>query len=124
MQDLHVGDLLSTGTPAGCALERAVAGQQRVAALLPEAAKWKMFMNVQAGRTQYLKAGDVVEGSIATPTARSISACSAIASSMRLSRCVHRPRGRRRLLLALARALGFDLAGANALWRRRSRPWT
>jgi 2,4-didehydro-3-deoxy-L-rhamnonate hydrolase len=66
VQDLHVGDLLSTGTPAGCALSVPSPGRQRIAALLPEAAKWKMFMKIQAGREQYLKSGDVVEARIAT----------------------------------------------------------
>ena len=64
VQDLFVGDLLATGTPSGCALSVPSPGKMRVAELLPEAAKWKMFMNVQAGRTQYLKAGDIVEASI------------------------------------------------------------
>jgi len=39
VQDLHVGDLLSTGTPSGCALSVPSPGRQRIAALLPEAAK-------------------------------------------------------------------------------------
>jgi len=67
VQDLHAGDLLSTGTPAGCALSVPSPGRQRIAALVPEAAKWKMFMKIQAGREQYLKGGDVVESRIATP---------------------------------------------------------
>ncbi len=67
VQDLHVGDLLSTGTPSGCALRVPSPRRQRIAALLPEAAKWKMFMKIQAGREQYLKGGDVVESRIATP---------------------------------------------------------
>ncbi len=67
VQDLHVGDLLSTGTPAGCALSVPSPGRQRIAALLPDAAKWKMFMKIQASREQYLKGGDVVESRIATP---------------------------------------------------------
>jgi 2,4-didehydro-3-deoxy-L-rhamnonate hydrolase len=66
VQDLHIGDLLSTGTPSGCALSVPSPARQRIAALLPEAAKWKMFMTIQAGREQYLKAGDVVESRIAT----------------------------------------------------------
>ena len=66
VQDLHVGDLLSTGTPSGCALSVPSPGRQRIAALLPEAAKWKMFMRIQASREQYLKGGDVVESRIAT----------------------------------------------------------
>src|SRR5208337_1306877 len=35
VQDLHVGDLLSTGTPSGCALSVPSPGRQRIAALLP-----------------------------------------------------------------------------------------
>jgi 2,4-diketo-3-deoxy-L-fuconate hydrolase len=67
VQNLHVGDLLSTGTPSGCALSIPSPARQRIAALLPEAAKWKMFMTIQAGREQYLKGGDVVEARIASP---------------------------------------------------------
>ncbi len=66
VQDLYAGDLLSTGTPAGCALSVPSPAKQRIAALLPEATKWKAFMKVQAGRSQYLKAGDVVESRVAT----------------------------------------------------------
>ena len=64
VQDLFVGDLLATGTPSGCALRVPSPAKMRVAALLTEAAKWKMFMHVQASRTQYLKVGDIVEASI------------------------------------------------------------
>src|SRR5271165_1936971 len=35
VQDLHVGDLLSTGTPSGCALSVPSPARQRIAALLP-----------------------------------------------------------------------------------------
>ena len=70
VQDLHMGDLLSTGTPSGCALSIPSPARQRIAALLPEAAKWKMFMAIQAGREQYLKAGDLVESRIATVDGR------------------------------------------------------
>jgi 2,4-didehydro-3-deoxy-L-rhamnonate hydrolase len=66
VQDLRAGDLLSTGTPSGCALSIPSPARQRIAALLPEAVKWKMFMKIQAGREQYLKPGDVVESRIAT----------------------------------------------------------
>ncbi|RBP18367.1 2-keto-4-pentenoate hydratase/2-oxohepta-3-ene-1,7-dioic acid hydratase in catechol pathway [Roseiarcus fermentans] len=66
VQDLHVGDLLSTGTPAGCALNVPSPARQRIAALLPEAVKWAMFMKIQAGRDAYLRAGDTVESRIAT----------------------------------------------------------
>lgn len=64
VQDLAAGDLIATGTPAGCALTVPSPAKQRVAALLPEATKWKMFLKAQEGRTQYLKPGDLVEASI------------------------------------------------------------
>jgi 2-keto-4-pentenoate hydratase/2-oxohepta-3-ene-1,7-dioic acid hydratase in catechol pathway len=67
VHDLYIGDLLSTGTPSGCALSVPSPGKQRIAALLPEVAKWKMFMKVQAARPQYLQAGDLVESRIASP---------------------------------------------------------
>jgi len=38
--------------------------KQRIAAMLPEKAKWQMFLKVQERRTQYLKVGDVVESRI------------------------------------------------------------
>jgi 2-keto-4-pentenoate hydratase/2-oxohepta-3-ene-1,7-dioic acid hydratase in catechol pathway len=64
VQDLFAGDLLATGTPAGCALSVPSQAKQRIAALLPEATKWKLFNKVQAGREQYLKPGDLVEAQI------------------------------------------------------------
>jgi 2-keto-4-pentenoate hydratase/2-oxohepta-3-ene-1,7-dioic acid hydratase in catechol pathway len=66
VHDLNAGDLLSTGTPAGCALSIPSPAKQRIFALLPEKSKWKMFMNIQARRSQYLKPGDIVESRIAT----------------------------------------------------------
>ncbi|TDR77860.1 fumarylacetoacetate hydrolase family protein [Paludibacterium purpuratum] len=67
VHDLFPGDLVATGTPAGCALSIPSPAKQRIAALLPEAAKWKMFMKVQAARPQYLQQGDLVEARIASP---------------------------------------------------------
>jgi 2-keto-4-pentenoate hydratase/2-oxohepta-3-ene-1,7-dioic acid hydratase in catechol pathway len=64
VQDFSPGDLLATGTPAGCALAIPSPIKQRIAALLPEAFKWKIFGKVQARRSQYLKVGDLVEASI------------------------------------------------------------
>ncbi|MGF6870933.1 fumarylacetoacetate hydrolase family protein [Paraburkholderia sp. MM5477-R1] len=66
VHDLYAGDLLATGTPAGCALSIPSPAKKRIAALLPEAAKWKFFMKVQAKRQQYLRAGDIVEARIAS----------------------------------------------------------
>lgn len=67
VQNLFAGDLLSTGTPAGCALSVPSPFKQRVGALLPEKTKWAIFNKVQEGRDQYLKAGDVVEARIQSP---------------------------------------------------------
>ena len=66
VHDLYVGDLLSTGTPAGCALSVPSPMKQRLAAALSEESKWKMFMEIQAARTEYLRAGDWVEARIAS----------------------------------------------------------
>ena len=63
LHDLAAGDLIATGTPAGCALAVPSPAKQRLAALLPEARKWALFARAQAGRP-YLQPGDVVEASI------------------------------------------------------------
>lgn len=70
VHDFHAGDLLATGTPAGCALSVPSPAKQRIAALLPEKAKWRAFLATQARRTQYLKPGDVVEASIRSEDGR------------------------------------------------------
>lgn len=67
VQDLHAGDLLATGTPCGCALSIPSPAKQRIAAILPDATKWKLFLKVQAKRTQYLQVGDIVEATISSP---------------------------------------------------------
>jgi 2,4-diketo-3-deoxy-L-fuconate hydrolase len=64
VHDLYPGDLLATGTPAGCALSIPSPAVQRIAALLPERMRWNAFMRVQAKQCGYLKPGDVVEASI------------------------------------------------------------
>jgi 2-keto-4-pentenoate hydratase/2-oxohepta-3-ene-1,7-dioic acid hydratase in catechol pathway len=64
VQDFAAGDLIATGTPAGCALSVPSPAKQRIAAFLPERIKWQAFLKTQARRSQYLKAGDVVESSI------------------------------------------------------------
>jgi 2,4-diketo-3-deoxy-L-fuconate hydrolase len=64
VQDLFAGDLISTGTPAGCALTVPSPLVQRFGALVSEKTKWEIFLKKQAARTQYLKAGDVVESHI------------------------------------------------------------
>ncbi|NPT43524.1 fumarylacetoacetate hydrolase [Paraburkholderia sp. 1N] len=66
VHDLCAGDLLATGTPAGCALSIPSPEKQRAAAQLPEAEKWRFFLKMQEERPQYLRAGDVVEARIAS----------------------------------------------------------
>lgn len=64
VHDLDVGDLIATGTPAGCALSIPSPAKQRLGALIPEKIKWKIFMNAQAKRAQYFKPGDIIESKI------------------------------------------------------------
>lgn len=64
VHDFAPGDLLATGTPAGCALAIPSPAKQRLGALLPEKKKWEIFFKVQSKRPQYLKGGDLVEASI------------------------------------------------------------
>jgi len=61
IQDFNAGDLLATGTPAGCALAIPSPRKQKISALLSEATKWKLFLKAQAKRRQYLQPGQVVE---------------------------------------------------------------
>lgn len=70
VHDLFAGDLLSTGTPAGCALSVPSPAQQRIAALLPEKTKWKLFRQAQSQQKEYLQLGDVVEAVIRSPDGR------------------------------------------------------
>jgi 2,4-didehydro-3-deoxy-L-rhamnonate hydrolase len=64
LQDLFAGDLIATGTPAGCALSIPSPAKQRIGALFSAKKRWQLFMKAQAQRTQYLRAGDVVESRI------------------------------------------------------------
>jgi 2,4-didehydro-3-deoxy-L-rhamnonate hydrolase len=64
VHDLLAGDLIATGTPAGCALSVPSPAKQRIAALLPERAKWQIFQRMQLKSQRYLQPGDVVETSI------------------------------------------------------------
>lgn len=65
-QDLAVGDLILTGTPAGTALSAPPKPVEMIGALLPPAVKWKAFFKRQANNPRYLHHGDVVEASVAT----------------------------------------------------------
>lgn len=70
VQDFEAGDLLSTGTPAGCALSVPSPAKQRIAQLIPEKKRWELFFKTQSKRTQYLKVGDVVEARIKSEDGR------------------------------------------------------
>lgn len=70
VQDFAAGDLLATGTPAGCALSVPSPLKQKIGALIPEKKKWEIFLKVQRQRTQYLKPGDVVEARIVSADGR------------------------------------------------------
>jgi 2-keto-4-pentenoate hydratase/2-oxohepta-3-ene-1,7-dioic acid hydratase in catechol pathway len=70
VHDFEPGDLLSTGTPAGCALSIPSPAKQKIGALLPEKKKWEIFFKVQSKRPQYLKPGQVVEASIRSADGR------------------------------------------------------
>lgn len=66
-QRLDPGDLILTGTPGGTALKAPAKIIEIVGALLPPAVKWKTFFKRQAENPRYLRDGDLVEASIATP---------------------------------------------------------
>lgn len=64
---MEPGDLLLTGTPSGCALRPPRPAVQRFArALLPEEKLWRMFIEKQSRRREYLQPGDTVTASIRT----------------------------------------------------------
>ena len=65
-QQLSPGDVVMTGTPVGTALSAPPKPVQKIASLLPEHVKWKMFFTAQAKNAKYLHDGDVVEASVAT----------------------------------------------------------
>lgn len=65
-QRLDAGDLILTGTPVGTALSAPPRAVQKIAALLPEAAKWKLFFKGQAKNPKYLADGDLIEATVAT----------------------------------------------------------
>jgi 2-keto-4-pentenoate hydratase/2-oxohepta-3-ene-1,7-dioic acid hydratase in catechol pathway len=58
--DLSPGDLILTGTPAGCALRVPPPPVRRLMQLLPERVLWKVFVKAQQKRLAYLQPGDRV----------------------------------------------------------------
>ncbi|MFG2986441.1 fumarylacetoacetate hydrolase family protein [Streptomyces sp. NPDC048258] len=69
-QTLDPGDLLLTGTPGGTALKAPPKPVEKIGALLPPALKWKAFFNSQAKNPHYLREGDLITATIATPDGR------------------------------------------------------
>ena len=69
-QPMAPGDLLLTGTPGGTALKAPAKLAGLVAGLLPPATRWKLFFNQQAGNPRYLRDGDVITATIASPDGR------------------------------------------------------
>jgi 2-keto-4-pentenoate hydratase/2-oxohepta-3-ene-1,7-dioic acid hydratase in catechol pathway len=67
LHDLHPGDLIATGTPAGCAA-RAPGKLQMWAArhLLSDKAKWRLFIDKGRSNPAYLQPGDTMTASIGT----------------------------------------------------------
>jgi 2-keto-4-pentenoate hydratase/2-oxohepta-3-ene-1,7-dioic acid hydratase in catechol pathway len=70
LEDLDPGDLVLTGTPGGVALRTPTPWLQKLSALLPDELRWKLFVRSQEGRSEYLKAGDIVRATIRTPDGR------------------------------------------------------
>ena len=69
-QPMAPGDLLLTGTPGGTALQAPAKIAGMVAGLLPPATRWKLFFGRQAANPRYLRDGDVITATIASPDGR------------------------------------------------------
>lgn len=67
LQDLHAGDLIATGTPAGCAAKAPGKLPMWVARhFLSEPTKWRMFIKGGERNPKYLQPNDVMQLSIRT----------------------------------------------------------
>ena len=69
-QPMAPGDLLLTGTPGGTALKAPAKLAAKLAGLLPPATRWKLFFDQQAANPRYLRDGDVITATIASPDRR------------------------------------------------------
>jgi len=69
-QPMAPGDLLLTGTPGGTALTAPGKIAGLVAGLLPPATRWKLFFGREAANPRYLRDGDVITATIASPDGR------------------------------------------------------
>ncbi|EMY62035.1 fumarylacetoacetate hydrolase family protein [Leptospira terpstrae] len=68
--NIRVGDVLLTGTPAGCALKAPGKLKQIFASFFPEHKKWELFIKGQKNRTEYLQPGDTIKATIRTSDGR------------------------------------------------------
>lgn len=69
--DLHVGDVVLTGTPGGTAVKAPSNKLLLLAArLMPEHKKWEMFIRKQQDVPAYLKNGDVISARISSRDGR------------------------------------------------------
>lgn len=62
--DFHLGDVVLTGTPSGCALGLPSPTLVKITSLLPENKKWDLFLKSQKRRSHYLKIGDLIQSKI------------------------------------------------------------
>ena len=68
--DIAAGDVLLTGTPAGCALRVPPPAVRKIVQLLPERQFWKLFLKTQSRRPQYLQPGDRINATIRSADGR------------------------------------------------------
>jgi 2-keto-4-pentenoate hydratase/2-oxohepta-3-ene-1,7-dioic acid hydratase in catechol pathway len=67
VQDLHAGDLIATGTPAGCAARApGKLAMFIIRHFLSEADKWRMFIRNGSKNPAFLRPGDCINASIRT----------------------------------------------------------
>ena len=66
-QPMAPGDLLLTGTPGGTALKAPAKLAGTIAGILPPATRWRLFFNREAANPRYLRDGDVITATIASP---------------------------------------------------------
>ena len=66
-QPMGPGDLLLTGTPGGTALKAPAKLAGTIAGILPPATRWRLFFNREAANPRYLRDGDVITATIASP---------------------------------------------------------
>lgn len=67
LQDLHPGDLIATGTPAGCAARApGKLAMFILKHLMSDAGKWRMFIRKGRSNPAYLRPGDRISATIRT----------------------------------------------------------